>query len=41
MKAERRHPSVALVPLAVMGAIVAFAIINSYFEEAFWRGLMA
>jgi membrane protease YdiL (CAAX protease family) len=33
--------NVALVPYAVLGAIVVFAIANSYFEEVFWRGVMA
>jgi membrane protease YdiL (CAAX protease family) len=33
--------NVALVPVAVLGAIVVFAAVNSYFEEIFWRGLMA
>lgn len=32
--------NVTLVPLAVLGAIIVFAIVNSYFEEVFWRGLM-
>jgi len=33
--------NIALVPVAILGGIVVFAIINSYFEEVFWRGLMA
>lgn len=33
--------NVSLVPAAVLGAIVVFAAINSYFEEVFWRGLLA
>ncbi len=33
--------NVALVPVAILGGIIVFAIINSYFEEVFWRGLMA
>ena len=33
--------NVALVPLTLLGAIVVFAVANSYFEEVFWRGLMA
>ncbi len=29
------------VPPTVLGAIVAFAVINASFEEVFWRGVMA
>jgi len=33
--------NVALVPRAILGAIIVFALVNSYFEEVFWRGLMS
>ncbi len=33
--------NVSLVPPVILGAILVFAGINSYFEEVFWRGLMA
>ena len=33
--------NVALVPVPILAAIIVFAAVNSYFEEVFWRGLMA
>lgn len=33
--------NVTLVPAAVLAAVISFAMVNAYFEEVFWRGLMA